>query len=168
LGGRDRCQPGAVTNAHCRTIKLPPDNARGTLKPGAGLDVVQSNCATCHSTDYIVRQPGGDAKHWEPEIRKMMMVYGAQISDSDVETIANYLGTEYGTPPVTEPGEAQNANKARQRSVVDLLFSAAPAPFDHENCARIKIAPPIARTSSRSAIGRSLPPTAFTSRERNS
>ena len=24
------------------------------LKPGTGLDVVQSNCAACHSLDYIV------------------------------------------------------------------------------------------------------------------
>jgi hypothetical protein len=79
----------------------------GTLKPGPGLDVVESNCAKCHSTDYIVRQPGGDAKHWEPEVRKMITVYSAQISDSAVQTIVNYLGTEYGAPPIAEPGEAQ-------------------------------------------------------------
>jgi hypothetical protein len=38
----------------------------------------------------------------------------------------------------------------------------------HESWARIKIAPPMAMTSSRRAIGRSLPPIARTSRVRNS
>jgi sulfite dehydrogenase (cytochrome) subunit B len=89
-----------------RTIELPPDNAMATLKPGPGLDVVESNCASCHSTDYIVRQPGDDAKHWEPEIHKMMTVYGVKISDSDFQTIVNYLGAEYGPPAVTGSGQA--------------------------------------------------------------
>jgi cytochrome c5 len=50
-----------------KTIELPPDNPIGTLKAGSGVEVVRSNCASCHSTDYIVRQPGGNAKHWEPQ-----------------------------------------------------------------------------------------------------
>jgi sulfite dehydrogenase (cytochrome) subunit B len=103
-GAHDPAQAPAPS---VKTIELPPDNAMATLKPGPGLDIVESNCVTCHSTDYIVRQPGGDAKHWEPEIRKMMTVYGAEISDSDVQAIVNYLGTEYGAPAVAKPGEAQ-------------------------------------------------------------
>ena len=98
----------AQAPSSAKTIELPPDNTMATLKPGPGLDVVESECTACHSTDYIVRQPGGDAKHWEPDIRKMMTVYGVEISDADVRTIANYLGTEYSSPPIVEPGETVN------------------------------------------------------------
>jgi cytochrome c5 len=30
-----------------------------------GSDVTQTQCQLCHSTDYIVMQPPGDAKQWE-------------------------------------------------------------------------------------------------------
>jgi sulfite dehydrogenase (cytochrome) subunit B len=97
--------PGQAPPSTAKTIELPPDSSMGTLKPGPGLDVVESNCAACHSTDYIVRQPGGDAKHWEPEIRKMIAVYGLRLTDADVQTIVNYLAAEYGAPPSAETGE---------------------------------------------------------------
>lgn len=87
--------------AAAKTIKLPPDNPMANLKPGPGVEVVRANCALCHSTDYIVRQQGGDAKHWDPEVRKMITVFGAPVSDDDVKTIVNYLATEYG-PQKTE------------------------------------------------------------------
>jgi sulfite dehydrogenase (cytochrome) subunit B len=89
-----------------KTIMLPPDNALSALKPGAGLEVAQSNCAICHSTDYIVRQPGGDARHWEPEVRKMITVYGAHVTEADVQTIVHYLAMAYGTPPSDLEGAA--------------------------------------------------------------
>ncbi|HEV3278719.1 MAG TPA: cytochrome c [Terriglobia bacterium] len=87
-----------------KAIRLPPDNALATLKPGPGLEVVESNCAICHSTDYIVRQPGGDASHWEPEVRKMMTAYGAHLTDADAKTIVSYLATEYGAAPPSPEG----------------------------------------------------------------
>lgn len=85
-----------------KTIELPPDNPMATLKPGPGLEAVRSNCTGCHSTDYVVRQPGGDAKHWEPEVKKMMAVYGASITDADVQTIVKYLGAEYAALPAAK------------------------------------------------------------------
>ncbi len=104
-----------VPPSSLKSIELPPDNAVATLKPGPGLDVVESNCAICHSTDYIVRQPGGDAKHWEPEVRKMIAVYGVQLSEPDVQTIVNYLGTEYSAAPVAATPEAPKSS-TRQTS----------------------------------------------------
>ena len=89
-------------SAAAKTIQLPQDNAMAKLKPGSGLSVVETNCSLCHSTDYIVRQAGGDAKHWEPEVKKMVTVYGAIVSDDDVKTIVNYLATEYGEAPAQE------------------------------------------------------------------
>ena len=117
--------PSAPAQAlSAKTIDLPPDNAMGTLKAGPGLDVVKSNCATCHSTDYIVRQPGGDVKHWDPEVHKMISVYGAQINDSDARTIVNYLATEYSAPPdpeiratpVLRTGRASPAPKRKSKA----------------------------------------------------
>ena len=41
-----------------KSIKLPDDDAMAQLKPGPNVEVVRNNCSVCHSTDYIVRQPG--------------------------------------------------------------------------------------------------------------
>jgi len=86
-----------------KSIELPPDNAMGALKPGPGMDVVERNCSICHSTDYIVPQPGGDAQHWEPEVRKMIVNYGAPVGEADVHVIASYLGAQYGSATVQSP-----------------------------------------------------------------
>lgn len=82
-----------------KSIKLPDDNAAAKLKPGKGSDTTETNCATCHSTDYMVRQPGGDAKRWLEVVTKMVKVYGATVSDDDAKTIADYLGTAYPPAP---------------------------------------------------------------------
>lgn len=93
---------GLAANKTEKSIKLPDDNAMATLKPGAGADVTTANCAICHSADYIVRQPGSDAKHWEAEVRKMVTVFGAAISDEDVKVIVDYLSSAYGPQPKTD------------------------------------------------------------------
>lgn len=98
-----------------KKIDLPPDNAMATLKPGAGVETVQSDCMICHSTDYIVRQPGGDAKHWEPEVRKMITVYGAPISDTDVQTVVNYLATAYGAETASPASSASPSSGRSER-----------------------------------------------------
>ena len=90
-----------------KSIKLPGDNAMAQLKPGPDVEVVRNNCITCHSTDYIVRQPGSDAKKWEGEVQKMMKAYGAHISDADAKAIVEYLATAYG-----EKGE--NGKKGKE------------------------------------------------------
>ena len=50
----------------------------------------------CHSTDYIVMQPRGDAKQWQAIVTKMIKVNGAPISDQDAKTILEYLASAYG------------------------------------------------------------------------
>ena len=50
------------------------------LKPGLGRDVVELNCITCHSLDYItMNSPFLDRKGWEAEVNKMVKMFGAQI-----------------------------------------------------------------------------------------
>ncbi len=88
--------PLAVWAADQKTITLPPDNAMATLAPGPGMEVARANCGICHSTDYIVRQPRGDAKQWGPEVAKMIKVFGAPISPENEKIIVEYLATAYG------------------------------------------------------------------------
>ena len=82
--------------AETKTITLPPDHPYGDLKPGPGVEVAQRACRSCHSTDYVVMQPRGDAKQWEAVVTKMIKVFGASISDEDAKAIVRYLSTAYG------------------------------------------------------------------------
>ncbi len=82
-----------------KSIDLPADNRMGELKPGPSVEKAQANCVACHSTDYIVRQPASDQKHWEQEVRKMIEVFGAPISDADAREIVRYLASAYGPAP---------------------------------------------------------------------
>ena len=75
---------------------LPPETA--AFKPGPNLEVVMNNCTGCHSADYISTQPRGakfKAVFWQTEVNKMIKVYGAPISSSDVPKIVEYLAATY-------------------------------------------------------------------------
>jgi mono/diheme cytochrome c family protein len=68
------------------------------LKKAPGLDKVQTNCAVCHSLDYIqMNSPFPNAALWDAEVAKMRNVYGAPISDADAAVIADYLKHNYGS-----------------------------------------------------------------------
>jgi cytochrome c5 len=87
---------GLAAAAEEKSITLLPDDAHARLKPGAGSDLTQVQCQFCHSTDYIVMQPPGDAKQWDGVVTKMRKVFGAPLSDADARTITEYLSTAYG------------------------------------------------------------------------
>jgi sulfite dehydrogenase (cytochrome) subunit B len=68
------------------------------LKPGAGLDVVERNCGTCHSLAYIpMNSPFLNAAGWDAEVTKMIKAMGAPIGDADAKAIADYLSKNYGS-----------------------------------------------------------------------
>ena len=74
-----------------------PDDATA-FKAGPNLDVVQGNCGSCHSVDYIQTQPRGakfGKDFWQAEVTKMIKVYGAPIKDADVPKIVEYLSATY-------------------------------------------------------------------------
>jgi len=74
------------------TYVLPQETVE--FKAGPDRDVVQSNCAGCHSADYIQYQPRGPnfgKTFWQAEVTKMIKVYGAPIGEADVEKIVDYL-----------------------------------------------------------------------------
>jgi hypothetical protein len=93
------------------SIKLPPDNPVSQIKPGPGDEAVRKNCIVCHSTDYIVRQPRLDAQHWEGEVKKMVNVFGARITDSDVKIIADYLTKYYGSEQTASEEKRQGGKR---------------------------------------------------------
>ena len=68
------------------------------LKPAAGLDKVEANCAACHSLDYIVmNSPYPNAALWDAEVTKMIKAFGAPIDEADAKVIADYLKKNYGS-----------------------------------------------------------------------
>ena len=75
--------------------KTPDETA--AFKPGPNLEVVQGNCAACHSSDYIATQPPMKDKKafWQAEVTKMIKVYGAPIDEADVPKIVEYLTAAY-------------------------------------------------------------------------
>jgi mono/diheme cytochrome c family protein len=78
------------------TFELPAETA--AFKPGPNLDVVQGNCGSCHSADYVKTQPTGPKfkkDFWQAEVTKMIKVYGAPIDEKDIPAIVDYLSTTY-------------------------------------------------------------------------
>ncbi len=73
------------------------DEGQFRLKEGAGRNLVESNCAVCHSLDYIqMNSPFLDKKGWEATLSKMVNAMGAPIPKDDVPLIVEYLNQQYG------------------------------------------------------------------------
>ena len=83
-----------ATKAGTVSIKLPVANV--PFKPGAGIEVVNANCQTCHSAAYIYTQPPLTRAQWTAEVTKMKGAYGAPIADGDVNAIVDYLVAQNG------------------------------------------------------------------------
>lgn len=83
-------------------LALPATAGEAALKladdPAAGL--VRARCSICHSVDYIqmnsrfIRRDG-----WEAEVRKMVKVMGAPVTDDEFKPIVDYLTRHYGIAP---------------------------------------------------------------------
>ena len=67
------------------------------LKDQPGRNPVISQCAMCHSLDYITMNAGiPDRAGWEKIVGKMVNVMGAPIDNADKQTIIDYLAQNYG------------------------------------------------------------------------
>lgn len=58
---------------------------------GAGAEVVNNNCLTCHSREMVMVQPPLRRAEWAATVEKMRKVYKAPISDQDAAAIVGYL-----------------------------------------------------------------------------
>jgi sulfite dehydrogenase (cytochrome) subunit B len=69
------------------------------LKDAPGRDLVESQCAACHSLEYIpTNSPFMTQKAWEAEVNKMIKAFGAPIEPADANAIIDYLVHNYGSP----------------------------------------------------------------------
>jgi mono/diheme cytochrome c family protein len=67
------------------------------LKDAAGKELVAANCSMCHSLDYIqMNSPFLDRKGWEASVNKMIKAMGAPVAEADVQSIVDYLASQYG------------------------------------------------------------------------
>lgn len=75
------------------------DESGVALKNAEGLDTVRARCAICHSLDYIpMNSVFLKSAGWEAEVRKMIRVMGAPITDDEAAVIIGYLSRNYGAP----------------------------------------------------------------------
>ncbi|MFD2271293.1 c-type cytochrome [Undibacterium arcticum] len=78
-------------------IQLPPETA--TYRPSQlpGYQLVQRNCMTCHSAQYVQSQPPASPRgYWEATVKKMKKPFGAQFPDDEVPAMVDYLAKTYG------------------------------------------------------------------------
>ena len=71
------------------TIVLPDYSS--DVPSGPNVDTYRRNCLVCHSARYVIMQPPFPRVVWEKEVKKMVDVYGAVISESDQREIVEYL-----------------------------------------------------------------------------
>ena len=67
------------------------------LKEGPGQQVVEDNCGSCHSLDYLrTNSLFLDRKGWQSEVSKMTSAFGAPVTPEEAKTIVDYLVKYYG------------------------------------------------------------------------
>jgi mono/diheme cytochrome c family protein len=73
------------------------DETRIRMTDAPETPALIANCGGCHSLDYIqmnsrfVKRAG-----WEAEVKKMVSVMGAPVSEEDAAKLVDYLTREYG------------------------------------------------------------------------
>lgn len=97
LGAIALAAAALVGSAIAAPINYKTPDETAAFRPGPNLEVVQGNCAACHSSDYIATQPPMKDKKafWQAEVTKMIKVYGAPIAEGDVGKIVDYLAATY-------------------------------------------------------------------------
>ncbi|HEY1791113.1 MAG TPA: c-type cytochrome [Verrucomicrobiae bacterium] len=86
---------GSRMGAEIVSITLPPET--GTYKNASGVALMNAQCLTCHSTEYVQMQPPLSLKAWTGEVVKMQQKYGAPVPTNVIPDIAYYLAVNYGT-----------------------------------------------------------------------
>jgi cytochrome c5 len=71
------------------SVELPYDEQ--AYPEGPGAEVMNANCASCHSASMVEVQPKLTRDQWAGIVRKMREVYHAPVADEDVPAIIDYL-----------------------------------------------------------------------------
>jgi cytochrome c5 len=78
--------------------------AQAALPDGPGAPIVKARCLTCHEADLITAQRLS-RMGWTREIDKMVR-WGAQVPDTDRDTLTTYLATRFAPVPVVSHARA--------------------------------------------------------------
>jgi cytochrome c5 len=65
---------------------------------GADAQVVNANCLACHSVGMVLNQPALSKAAWQAEVTKMIKLYKAPISETNVPAIVDYLANMKAQP----------------------------------------------------------------------
>lgn len=84
------------------------------LPQGAGLEVVQSRCLSCHGDDLIQGQRL-TTTGWTREVEKMVR-WGARVTDAEKAPLVAYLAAHFGVRPSATPVTASGATVASASS----------------------------------------------------
>jgi sulfite dehydrogenase len=75
----------ALPAAHALEIQLPPETASYQPSELPGYRLVQQNCMTCHSAQYVSTQPQSLGRaYWDATVKKMKTAFGAPLRDEDI------------------------------------------------------------------------------------
>lgn len=88
------------------SAELPVDEAR--YPDGPHADIVNANCASCHSPAMVLSQPALSAEQWQAEVTKMREAYKAPVAAADVPAIVTYLAALSAAKPGAADGKAQD------------------------------------------------------------
>jgi mono/diheme cytochrome c family protein len=79
------------------TLASAADESSFALKSAPDEELVRTHCAICHSLDYIqMNSVFLKRQGWEAEVRKMVRVMGAPLTDDEAVRIVDYLTGSYG------------------------------------------------------------------------
>jgi len=81
---------GGGTTLPSVSVEL-PSGGRAYPGTGPGAEVMNGNCASCHSAGMVLTQPHLTRAEWQGEVTKMLNVYKAPVDPADVPAIVDYL-----------------------------------------------------------------------------
>ena len=88
---------GLAPGAGALEIKLPQETATYTPSELPGYRLVQQNCMTCHSAQYVQYQPPSSPRgYWDATVRKMKKPFNAPFAEADIPAVVDYLVRTYG------------------------------------------------------------------------
>jgi cytochrome c1 len=87
-----------------RTFTLPLETAAYVASDLPGYQLVQRNCAGCHSAQYAAMQPPSTPRAWwDATVKKMKKPFGAPFPDEDVPAMVDYGGKTDGEDSRAQP-----------------------------------------------------------------
>jgi mono/diheme cytochrome c family protein len=83
--------------ATTKSYQSPPDTVTLKASDLPGYARAQAVCSNCHSAEYMLYQPPSAGRpYWETMVKRMKVVFKAQVPDADMPLIIDYLVKTYG------------------------------------------------------------------------